>query len=498
MNLRVLSRNALSSVVQVTLSAIALFALFRVLTHFLSIAQVGLWSLVMASTSLARVTEFGLGGGVVRFIASDLGRGDRRSAAQTAFMGLVLVFLFVGFAAIALFPVFASVLAHILPAAQLTDGLALLPYAVVSLVLGTVGNVFLSILEGCQRSDLRATIQISSSLVQLAAALWLVPHAGLLSLGPIQVIQSAFVLFVSAILAAQQLDQPFAMWLGWDRSRVRELVRYGGGTQIAAVGQLLFDPTVKLLLTVFGGLAFTGYYEMANRMILQFRSVIVSAFNTLVPFMANRLSRDGLEQKALRDIYVRAFHLMIAIAIPYFGLIGASLPLIMVLWLGHYYLRFLAIAAICLAGWALNTAIAPAYFLYLAVGRLRWTVISHLTIGTLNLIFAWLGGKLFGGYGVLAGSACALAAGSAVTIVAFHRDYDVRFSTLIQSRTLGLLAISAVGAMGSLVSYSKAVGPLQVKISVLGPAILAAALIPLLWKHPACSDLFTRLFSRRS
>jgi O-antigen/teichoic acid export membrane protein len=50
---------------------------------------------------------------------------------------------------------------------------------------------------------------------------------------------------------------------------------------------MLYDPITKALLTKFGGLSLVGYYEMANKLIYQIRSLKVSANQILVPAFAD-------------------------------------------------------------------------------------------------------------------------------------------------------------------------------------------------------------------
>jgi hypothetical protein len=50
---------------------------------------------------------------------------------------------------------------------------------------------------------------------------------------------------------------------------------------------MLIDPVIKALLVKFGGLSPVAYYEMAQRMVMQFRSLLVSAAQVMVPMVAN-------------------------------------------------------------------------------------------------------------------------------------------------------------------------------------------------------------------
>ena len=61
------------------------------------------------------------------------------------------------------------------------------------------------------------------------------------------------------------------------------MVGYGFHFQFITVCQALREPVTKALLTTFGGLAMTGFYDMASRWVVTFRELIVQANQVLVP-----------------------------------------------------------------------------------------------------------------------------------------------------------------------------------------------------------------------
>ena len=68
-NSRRLISNAAVSVVQTVISGVVLFLLYRYLLDHLGTEQLGLWSVILASTSVARLSDLGLTGSVVKFVA---------------------------------------------------------------------------------------------------------------------------------------------------------------------------------------------------------------------------------------------------------------------------------------------------------------------------------------------------------------------------------------------------------------------------------------------
>lgn len=476
------ARNAAFSVLQVVLSALALLATYWLLMRWLTIEEIGLWSLVVGSTMVARLSELGLGAGVLRFVAADLaaGRGDR--AAGSVGMAAVLVAALVTILAVVVQPVLGHYLYRLTPAHLHAAVDALLPAALAGVVIGAVGNVFTSAIDGAQRMDWRAAIQVGSSLVQLALTALVLPRFGLAGLGLVQVAQALFVLLLGIAATLWLISQPPGAYCRFDRGRLGELLRYGGGLQVSAIAQLLFEPLLKILLTAFSGLALTGYFDMANRIVLQFRSLIVAAYGALVPHVAARTG-DGIAAPA----QVRALH-RDAVAIlrfalpPYFALVAAVLPLALVLWKGQFDATFLQVALIQAAAWSCNLIALPAYMLYLGLGRLRWTVLSHVAIAAILLLAGPLMGSLAGGMGVLAAGAIALVGGSLVVPIAFDRDYPPAGPRDARAWLPGAVLVLAAVAASAAISLVPALQRIEVFAAL--PAGAALLALGLAWTNP--------------
>ena len=154
----------------------------------------------------------------------------------------------------------------------------------------------------------------------------------------------------------------------------------------------------------------TGYYELASKIVIQFRLVISTAFQMLVPFFASYASaaksHDAMETDATSNelaakAYLKSFRLVCLLAIPYFGYLACILPFFLTAWTGEYSRLFIAIGIMCLCGWFINTFALPAFMLYLATGRVHRVALTQLLIGCLNLVAGAIAGWLSGGMGVI-------------------------------------------------------------------------------------------------
>ncbi len=147
---------------------------------------------------------------------------------------------------------------------------------------------------------------------------------------------------------------------------------------------------------------------MANKLILQGRSVIVEAVRFLVPSIAALPPGDLSGARNSLESYRVIFY----VAVVFFGLLGIGLTAISLLWIGRYEYTFVLFAVVLNAGWFINTLVVPAYFSNLGLGSLRANVISHAIIGVVASVGGGALGAAFGGLGVVVGTTLGLVSGS--------------------------------------------------------------------------------------
>jgi O-antigen/teichoic acid export membrane protein len=321
---------------------------------------------------------------------------------------------------------------------------------------------------------------------------WFVlPRWGLPGLGLVQVVQAAALLAAGLVVMAWLLRRPLRDYLGFERARFREMVFYGGGLQVSAIAQMLFEPALKVLLTAYSGLTLTGYFDMANRIVLQFRSLIVAGYNALVPHVAALSGSGRLEAQQLRAIYRESCAILLYAILPYFACLAAVLPLALTLWKGAFDQVFLAVALLQCAAWLLNLLSLPSYLLNVGTGDLRWNIAGHVATSLAGLVFGTLLGSQFGGLGVLGAGAAALAGGSLLVPWAFHRRHELGWRDTIVMRSVpAIVLVLAAFAAAAILAVRPGVPGLAVLAGL--PALTLAAALALAWHDPLRAQLMAR------
>jgi O-antigen/teichoic acid export membrane protein len=433
-----ITRNATVSVVQSVISGLVLFLLYRYLIKHLGTEQLGLWSVILASTSVAKLTDMGLTSSVVKYVARYRALKDDEQAAevvQTAVISIALVMIVL---VMLIYPLLDDVLKLSIPDKSMPLALSILPWAVISLWLGCVGGVFQSGLDGCQRIDIRNILTIIGNVLFFMAAIWLVPRYGLIGLALGQAAQGLLLMVASWLVLRCQLTTLPWFPIHWSKAKFKEMFGYALNFQISSIAIMFFDPITKLLMSRYGGLSSAAYYEMASQMVVKLRSILSSANQALVPAVAE-LNETSPEK--VRELYLKAYRLLFFILVPFYASILIALPMVSELWIGHSEVQFLRFGVLLAIGWGLNNLIGPAYFLNLGTGDLKWNSIAHIVMAILNVLLGLILGPMLGGLGVAISAMTALVFASGFVIYALHRKYKIPFHTIVPSEHYLLLFI---------------------------------------------------------
>jgi O-antigen/teichoic acid export membrane protein len=484
-----LPRNALLSVAQVIASALLLVVLYRALAIHLGMALIGLWSLLVASLSLGRIGELGISAAVVRGVARALAEGHPRKAASVVWHGITFVAAVLGLLLVVMYPVVVWILRSLVHSPEYaTVAVASLPILLTSLWIASVGSVLIGALDGAQNVGQKAIVVVGANIVFAVVALSLLGSKGFEALPAAHLAQSVFLFGTALILVTRMIPLWRFSSLRMNRDDSLGLLSFGAQVQAGAVAQMFFDPATKALLAHFGSLAFVGNFEVASRLVMYARSVVVSAFLPMAAVVANMERRGEAPEIA---IYPKAYLVLSFIVPCFFGILAVSLPLIGHLWLGHASNQFLLAGWFSCVGWGINAYAAAAYTANLGMGDPSSNTQHHVLCGVLNVSFGYVGGFFLGPVGVLAGSMLSLGLSSIWLVKRFHSRHGV-VSGLLPREMRGLTVVSSAISLfvcgATLLLDSK----LSQSVLGLGSAVIITALV---YRHPT-AELLKRLIAK--
>jgi O-antigen/teichoic acid export membrane protein len=488
--------NATVSVVQTLISGAVLFLLYRYLIAHLGTEQLGLWSVILASTSVARLSDMGLTGSVVKFVARYRALQEDDQAAEVVQTAAISIALVMAVLVLAVYPLLDVVLRLAIPVASMAQAMSILPWAVFSLWLSSVGGVFQSGLDGCQRMDIRNILMIVGNVFFLMAAIWLVPHYGLLGLAVGQVVQGLLLTVASWLVLRHQLTTLPWLPVHWSKAKFKEIFSYAVNFQINSIAILLFDPITKLLMSRYGGLSSAAYYEMASQLVVKLRALLIAANQALVPAVAE-LHETSPEK--VRELYLNAYRLLFFVAVPFYATILIALPMVSVLWIGRSEPQFMLFGALLAVGWGLNTLTGPAYFLNLGTGDLKWNSISHVVMAILNVLLSLILGPMLGGLGVAISAMFALVVSSWIVIYTLCNQYKISFRTIVPSEHyLLLIVVLCCIAISIWINAIHLLNQASLLTGVINLGVYLLILGVVMWRHPYKALLVGKLKRQRA
>lgn len=431
--------DAATSVLQLVVSSATLFILYRYLLQALGPETLGLWSLLLAVSSTVQIANLGLGGSLTKAVAEMDSAQDHviPLQVQTTVISIAVIAALV---ALCVYPAAQLYLGFILKGQSKAEAIALLPMVLLGFWLAMVSSVYQAALYGRQLIRHRNAVLAGESLCHLALCVVLAPRYGLVGIIAARVIQNVLTLATLVILL--RIHVKSLPWVPhrWSRSVFNQLAGYAAKVQVISLLVMFADPLTKGLLGHYGSVAMVGYYEMANRLVQQFRAVLLSINQISLPLFAkaNVADRPGVD-----ELFMTAYRLNYFLCVPGFCLLVVCTPLISQLWIGRYEPDFVSAAMLLSLGWLLNTIALPAYFASLGTGKLGLNLASHVLLSVMNVVLGFVLGSWLGGTGVILSWAAALGAAGALLISMYFRQANWPASDLIprSHRSLTLLCV---------------------------------------------------------
>lgn len=462
-------KNALLTVVQVAVSAICMFAVYRYLLRELGADRMGVWSIVMALSTVARISDLGFAGGMTKFVAKYRALKDEAAVVAVIDTGTLSIAGLVIFIIALLYPIALLALPSVFLDSRIEDARALLPWSLASFALLAVGGVYLSVLDGVQRADQRNLVLIGGTALYAGSIPIFVSTYGFVGLGYAQLLQTGAMLVAAWWMVRRTVGIAELLPRQWRYVRFREMMSYNLNLQFATFASFLGDPLTKVLLGRFGSLAMVGYYEMASKLVSQFRGVVVNVNQVLVPVIAhmNETDRDGVTA-----MYSRTYGLLMMVSVTFYSLVAIALPLVSLVWIGELNSFFMSVGYLMLFAMQVNTLTGPAYFSNMGTGNVFANSMAQSIIGGANLALGLLLGWAAGGVGVVVAYAMSVTVGSLYLMISFILAEGMPFAAMWPAGQRGYTAACALLVVLSAVTFTN--------MDVVGDTRYVAAIVPFL------------------
>lgn len=431
--------NAIAMFFQAFASTFILFFLYLYINRILGLDKLGVWSVVMAITAGSRIIDIGFSVAVTKFVAASRASQDNLKIKKIIDSTSMLIFFVLICLLPFLFPVFKFILSNIFQDNYLSLAYEILPYALVTLFLNALASCYQCAMDGFERMDFTASINIAGQMLFIIMVFILVPLFDLRGLVFAQVFQSAFLLLSSRFFLAYIFSGYRSLRMKFSLETLKEMFSYGLNIQFINLLQLLQDPVTKSLMAYFGGASIAGMYEVAHQAIYRARGFIVQINYAVVPTIA-RISNS--QNQDTDSLYLKNLHLIFIWGIFVFSslmILSGALSRVVV---GFYEHQLITMIYILSIGWGFNLLAAPAYYLYMGDGRIIKNTQFYSIVAVLNPILAVFLGSFFDWKGVVLGYTLSLVFSSLWMIFTFELKNNEIF--FLKSRDFVLLILSFI------------------------------------------------------
>jgi O-antigen/teichoic acid export membrane protein len=399
------------AVAETVCSALILFLSYRIVVHRLGLGSLGIWSLVVATTSFVRVVDPGTSAGLSRFVAVANARSRPSEIGNFFIAALISTFVFYAILSTLAYWPLRYALRLALSGPEFLVAQDLLPYGITSFVLLNCYIAAAAALVGLQRADLRSKIVISCLFIQLVFVLLLTPINGLEGFAQAQILQYVFGIFVSYLVSVHQMRGHFALWplFKLKKTAFVELWLFGIRLQSISVISFLYEPVSKFVISSVGGAETLGLYEMALKYVVQVRQLALGPTTILMPAFAHVNVRAPNELTAL---YRRSLAAAVIVGSALMAAASISSPILSVLLFNYVDRLFVIFVAILSAASFVTIVSSPASNLAVSKGLLKGNFWGTVVASCGAPLLAFTFGKFFGSVGAVSSAVFALGVGN--------------------------------------------------------------------------------------
>ena len=412
-------------------------AMAPILLSFISLQELGVWSLCFAILSYVALGGFGLHSAYIQLTSRFHAASDFEAVRKLLGTGVSLTVCLGSLG----FGVMVMILPVLIQWLNIEAGLAdpakfLILGTTLCFLLDMALGSFRSALEGFHEISLVKQVQTAVALVEVVLILVFLHLGfglyGLLYAYALRIVLEGLVFY----LLLRRRMQGGVLRICWDRDVLREFMVFGGQVQVSGAVGMVTSSLDRLWITRLVGLQATGVFELARKFPFTAKSLSGAAFGSFLP-LAARLSKDGSDE-AMGPLYLGGTrNISLFNACLFVFLIAAQGPLIEV-WLGSNTDGIAAVMAYLAVSYFIQQLTGPAVLIFRGMKQVckEWFfVMPHFLLLLVGLPL----GVHFGG---TEGAALAIVLGTSVAAGLLLHQANSSFSVSWQELAAKVLAPS--------------------------------------------------------
>jgi O-antigen/teichoic acid export membrane protein len=406
-------KNLYFSAFEFLVIAVSQFAILRLVSVNLGVAEIGIWSILVASVQMSKLFDPGAVAGSLKYISLSAMKNDKRSIEDYVASSLFLVVI-VYVPVLSLLYIFLDdFIMLVFDDARIENALYLVPYICLSFFIQIVSLCFVGAINNMGLGYFKSTANIIGMLIQLILSIALIEQYGLLGLTIAQIINYGLVVILALVIMAFYLKLNIFRFVLFKVKIIRNIFKIGVTVQATSIAWTMFEFSTRMLIARLGGLEMSGYYEVAYRFASQARILSAYLLAPITPLFVQKYSEST---ESFRKYYTQIYSNITALGLFFmFGVFALSplLSLLMFEEVNGIFLFFIVTAGI---GAFLHIIALVSECSAVSLGLPRYNLIGMVTILICTYLLAFPLGYFFGAFGVAIGVLFAILIGATVTI----------------------------------------------------------------------------------
>lgn len=381
-----LKRNIFSGSVAAGIGILASIVAYPVYLYFLGAELYGLWALLNIVIFFSSIGNIGVDEALVKYVAAEYGKKNIDAVITYISTGLSLL-LFNG---IAIYAVLMLLRNHLpgwlnLDVSYTAYFHSLFPGIVFLSIFVLIAKYVNAILQGLGRFDQASYIMLVGRIGGVALAiLLLVVGSGIWALYWGHVFSFVLVLAVSSYFIYQKIGLYYAPRRFNSRFLVN-LLKFGGTMTLSKVLIMLLEPFIKVIIARYIGLAEVAYFEIANRIVVQIRSLFERGISAIMPEVSRLSAAAGEAKQQVFAVMKKLNRVNASVGGLLFLVLFLVAGPVLRLWLANQYHPAIIIAfRISIVGYLINLLSVPSYYFFMGVGRVKYCFYNHFIQAVVN------------------------------------------------------------------------------------------------------------------
>lgn len=384
-----LKKNVLSGSIFSGANILITLIAYPIYLKYLGAEKYGLWATVSVVLAFSQLGQLRIDTAIVKYVAGEYGRENLKAITEyssTAFYILIVSSLII----LSILTLFKSSIAEFLKFKEIyiTDGARLIFFVGLLSVFSFFVNVVKGVVSGVGRFDIANYVFLFSRIFQVILAV------GLLILGyGVWSLYFGFLLYYIFALIAWALILRYIYHikifnpLAFRKQKLKELIKFGGALTTASVANMLVMPFNKVIIARYVGLSEVAYYQIAMKVVMSIRDLFVKGLEAILPKISEMHGKTTESLKSVLSVHRKAMKFILLCAFPLFLSIFIFANPILKIWLGERFDAQIGVALrILLVGWFFNTLVVPDYFMFMGIGKIKYSVSHDWIMAIINVV----------------------------------------------------------------------------------------------------------------